>query len=48
MRNYNEEVIIMDIIVIILGIIAVGAGIGGFIMEHSGGSDNDSNNDKNN
>ncbi|MBR1599693.1 MAG: hypothetical protein IJ661_12395 [Lachnospiraceae bacterium] len=48
MRNYNEEVIIVDIIVIILGVIAVAAGIGGFIMEHSGGSDNDKNNDKSN
>ena len=48
MRNYNEEVIIMDISVIILGVSAVGAGIGGFIMEHSGGNDNDRNNDKHN
>ena len=38
----------MDISVIILGVSAVGAGIGGFIMEHSGGNDNDRNNDKHN
>lgn len=29
----------MDIVVIILGVIAVGAGVAGFIMEH-GGTDN--------
>ncbi len=30
----------MDIMVIILGIIAVAAGIAGFIMEHGGNDDN--------
>lgn len=34
----------MDIMVIILGVIAVGAGVAGFIMEHGGSNDN---NDKN-
>ena len=31
----------MNIIAVILGVIAVGAGIAGFIMENSGGNDND-------
>ncbi len=30
----------MNIIAIILCVIAVGAGVAGFIMEHSGGDDN--------
>ena len=31
----------MNIIAVILGVIAVGAGIAGFIMEHSSGNDYD-------
>lgn len=31
----------MDIIVIIMGVIALAAGIGGFIMEHTRGKDKD-------
>lgn len=27
----------MDIVVIVMGVIAVAAGVGGFIMEHGGG-----------
>lgn len=34
----------MNIIAIILCVIAVGAGIAGFIMEHSDGSNNDKTN----
>ena len=38
----------MNIIAVILGVIAVGAGIAGFIMEHSDSNDNNKNNTQNN